>query len=335
MEGRINYFSFLNVLSCFFVCAMHHNVLYSYLPDDISMQVSIVHILGSFAVPVFFMLSGATLMDYRHRYSTREYLMRRVKKVFVPFVIWQFIWFAICTFVQGKDEFLSFHAFVDGFVNCNFQKTYWFFVPLFFLYALMPVLSVVAKNKQLLQYLIIFMVIIESVLLPLIRLQNITVNETLHNGGTLPLLYALLGYYLREYNLSRKCENSIIVLSLLLLVLELIICKVDYSALNYYTKTGLTTIFYSSSVFLLAKRFVSDESSFVWKKLSTYSFGIYLIHIVVIYAEKRVFNSLFGLGEESIIWRIPMAIVTYGMCLLSVYIYHYITDLLRHKHNAS
>ena len=38
------------------------------------------------AVPVFFMLTGATLIRYREKYSTGEFFRKRVAKTFLPFV---------------------------------------------------------------------------------------------------------------------------------------------------------------------------------------------------------------------------------------------------------
>lgn len=326
MDRRINYFSFLNVLSCFFVCAMHHNgIMHSLLYDKVWAQAYIVNVFGSFAVPVFFMLSGATLLDYRDKYSTKEFLRRRFKKVFVPFVVWQIIWFLICVLIQGKQEFMSWAGFVDGFVNCRFQRTYWFFVPLFLLYALIPVLSVIVQRKHLLQYSIALLAVMQSFMLPLLGVLDITPNESSLNGAFLPVLYAMTGYYLHKYDLSRKQEVSIYTTTLLLFLVELFVWKIDYDAVGYYTGAGLTTVLYSSSVFLLAKRFVSGRSFVDWDKLSSCSFGVYLVHMVVIYAEKRTLFYLFGLGEESFVWRIPMIIVTYLICLLLVYSYHFVT----------
>lgn len=45
-----------------------------------------------FVVPIFFMISGATLMDYRDRYNTKDFFIKRGLCTFIPFIVWSLIW---------------------------------------------------------------------------------------------------------------------------------------------------------------------------------------------------------------------------------------------------
>ena len=71
--GRVIYFDILNVVAAFGVVAMHFNgLVHAYMPTWDWVQAHAVDCLFYWAVPVFFMLSGSTLMDYRDRYTTKE-----------------------------------------------------------------------------------------------------------------------------------------------------------------------------------------------------------------------------------------------------------------------
>ena len=78
-EKRIVYFDVLNVLACICVIGMHCNGLVHEFSDTaVWRQSLLVDVLAYWAVPAFFMISGATLMRYRTRYSTGEFLKRRL-----------------------------------------------------------------------------------------------------------------------------------------------------------------------------------------------------------------------------------------------------------------
>lgn len=41
-----------------------------------------------FAVPVFFMITGATLIDYPQKYDDKTYFKKRISKVLIPWLAW-------------------------------------------------------------------------------------------------------------------------------------------------------------------------------------------------------------------------------------------------------
>ena len=72
---RIVYFDVLNVLACLCVVGMHCNgAVHVFSDSSVWRQSLLVDVLAYWAVPVFVMLSGATLMNYRRRYSTKVFL---------------------------------------------------------------------------------------------------------------------------------------------------------------------------------------------------------------------------------------------------------------------
>ena len=90
-KKRVGYFDALNVVSCIAVVAMHVNgtSLYTFQHSVSWLSSLFIDCLCYFAVPVFFMLTGATLMDYRKRYNTYEFIKKRFSRTMIPFLLIQ------------------------------------------------------------------------------------------------------------------------------------------------------------------------------------------------------------------------------------------------------
>lgn len=81
MKKRIIYYDMLNIAAAFGVVCMHCNgIVHSYSNTSVWKQSLIVEVLAYWAVPIFFMLSGATLLKYQERYDTRIFIKKRIRK---------------------------------------------------------------------------------------------------------------------------------------------------------------------------------------------------------------------------------------------------------------
>ena len=92
-EGRERSFflTFMTVISCVAVVILHANgVFWSFSYERVWLTANMLESVFYFAVPVFFMISGSTLLDYRDHYDTRTYAIKRVKKTVIPF--WRGAW---------------------------------------------------------------------------------------------------------------------------------------------------------------------------------------------------------------------------------------------------
>lgn len=102
LKERLHYIDFLNCLAILFVLIMHSaqlahfgNVGYSNFKATVLLQTICIP-----AVCIFFMNSGATLLDYRSRDSTRTFIMKRCKRVLVPFITWTIIYYLYDVFFR-------------------------------------------------------------------------------------------------------------------------------------------------------------------------------------------------------------------------------------------
>lgn len=67
---RILYFDLLNIISCIAVIFLHHNVVvHVYEQNPVWAQALVIEVICYWAVPVFLMLSGANLLNYREKYE--------------------------------------------------------------------------------------------------------------------------------------------------------------------------------------------------------------------------------------------------------------------------
>ena len=71
---RVVYFDILNIIAMIAVVSMHCNVIVHNNPNIRAWNTSlIVECICYWAVPVFCMLSGATLLNYRKKYDTKTF----------------------------------------------------------------------------------------------------------------------------------------------------------------------------------------------------------------------------------------------------------------------
>lgn len=161
-----------------------------------------------FAVPVFFAVSGMNLLDYRSKYDTRTFFVKRVRRVGVALLFGS----AVCYLAYGlfpgdfwgaEGATLSVKGFVKGVLSNTVNDTYWFLYTIIYLYILTPLLSLAAGRKRLLEYLLACCAV-SAVLLPLAAALGFDRSylDPLFGWGAfanVALLYYVGGFYLVRY----------------------------------------------------------------------------------------------------------------------------------------
>lgn len=129
-RSRIKYISVLNALACFAVVMLHSNgAFWTYSADSYWISADFIECFMYFAVPVFFMISGTTLIDYRDKYSTREYFKKRIEKTLIPFIAWSVIgafyqYYAGRLHIDWTVEGVK--TLIAGMMNTHVITVYWF-----------------------------------------------------------------------------------------------------------------------------------------------------------------------------------------------------------------
>lgn len=88
--NKKNYITLLKVLSAISVVYLHANGCFWTFSSEKRYwaTANVIESFFYFAVPVFFMITGATLIDYRDRYDTKTFFKKRFQKTAIPFLLW-------------------------------------------------------------------------------------------------------------------------------------------------------------------------------------------------------------------------------------------------------
>ena len=95
-SNRIEYISLASVLSAIAVVYLHANgCFWTFSTSRYWFTANIIESVFYFAVPIFFMISGAMLIDFNKKYGLKEYFQKRIHKTVIPYIVWSLIGFAI------------------------------------------------------------------------------------------------------------------------------------------------------------------------------------------------------------------------------------------------
>lgn len=329
-QKRILYFDILNILACFGVVCLHQNgIVHWYDITSVAFKQSLVFEVGFFwAVPVFFMISGATLFDYRSRYSTKNFLIRRAKRVLLPFIffsILMLIWH--CYTGTFSIENYSLSNLLTIILFNQHESIYWFFLPMMATYLCMPVLSLLKDQKRILWY----MFLMGFLTLSCFPLLFQAIGSAWNTSADFPmtggyLIFTILGYLLATTDFSKKQRIGIYLLAIFSALLRYfgtiyLSNKAGVLDRTFFNYMQFHSVFLACGVFVFFKQinwnriFSTPARIKVLSTISSCSFGVYLIHIVIQYYERL----WIGWTAERLIYRTVGCFLTYGIALAIVF----------------
>lgn len=322
--GRVFYMSVLNIVAALAVVFLHANGVYHLRPGGHT-WISACFIESFFypAVPVFFMLSGATLLNFTERYSVAEFFRKRATRVLIPFLAWTAIAIAYCSYKGTAGSLAPVHV-IDGILHYTYAGNYWFFIPLFSMYMSLPLVTGVAKSRSLLRYAIVMGVLFNAIIPFACGRAGIAFDGTLSPAVVAgPLMYAFMGYYINTYELTRAERWGAYLLGVfgfLSQFLGTMYATGDSSTINSLFKGyyNFPAVFQALAVFVFFRslpydRFVPVPVQRVGNNLAKYTFGVYLMQAYFIEWLPKILNvSIFSLK-----WRllapIPIFLMAVGI----------------------
>ena len=324
---RKDYITLLSVLSAIAVIILHCNRCHwTFSYDRYWFTSGIICSICYPAVPIFFMITGANLLDYQDKYSTKEYFKKRALKVFIPYVVWTVI--MLIYLISIKEVSLSkitFQYIFNGLENGSIMRFYWFFTPLICVYLSIPLFASVekTKRKKVFSYLALLGFIL-NVFIPFIsKLFNLGLSSSIFIIVSYNyLLYALIGYLLDKHDLQKRDRIIIYILGMLGLLMQ---CFGTYFAsikagelidtFNEYT--NVPCLLYGVSIFVFVKELCKKIK--IWKGinwLSKYTFALYLMHYLVLDPIQRIFNP----DIRSIYYRLSMPFIVIPIVILVTFL---------------
>ena len=333
-----SYITLLSVISAVAVVFLHTNrCFWDFKSDaDYWFSANIIECLFYFAVPIFFMISGATLIDYRERYSTKEYFIKRIKKTVIPFIVWSIVILIYDIFIEKTVNTgdLNFRYIVGKFLYPG--GVYWFFAPLFMIYLIIPILAYIPKEKRnkIFFYGAVLSFAVNGIV-PFIQ-NNVyffPFNMVFYIGNDYTF-YVLAGYLLRKVRLSRKKEILIYLLAFAGLLLQItgtyrLSMNAGELIDTYKGYNNVPCVLYSLGIFVFFRNYGNKiMSGFIGNiigKISKYTFGIYLIHIYIVSYLPSLISLIFGNIEvysitTSLLYRITAPFVIVAICILIIFL---------------
>lgn len=264
-----------------------------------------------FAVPIFVMLSGANLMEYRKRYSTAQFFKRRVLRTGLALVVGSAVFYLIYYVafrffpnsywgVRDYTDAFSVGDFFDRLLTNRVNDTYWFFYSIIGVYCVVPLLSLAAERKRLLEGMLAAGFVV-AFLIPALGWAKVLSPEYQKTLTGVPLLsssmvfYFLLGYYLRRYVAdARDVRLAALVGTVASPVLMLLISKGVNAGLPQYDSTPISAGFplaatFAAGLFCLVRcleprlETLGPRARGVLTTLASTSLYVYLFHLVAIY----------------------------------------------------
>ena len=291
---------------------------------------NIIESVFYFAVPAFFMLTGCNLLDYRGRYSTKDYIKKRVQKTVIPYVVWSLIGVVYLLITGRVDaESVTFKWIVNGLLSTgDIVGVYWFFKPLFCCYLAIPLFASIEyqEKKFIAKYLILLGGIINICIPFLNNLIGGSINWTYKIDVIAGYLFWLwVGWYICKFPPDKRFKRIIYIggaVGLLMHILGTYYYSIEAGSIQKLFKgyNNLPCILYSVAAFV----FLRDLGGRIKNKkairgiafLSRYTFALYLMHWFII----RIISSIFIINPKSIVYRLitPYIIFIIVIAIVSV-----------------
>lgn len=272
------------------------------------------------AVPLFFMISGATILDYSEKYSTKVFFIKRIKKVAIPFMFWSLISIVYAFAISSPSRPTGVVDALIGIVTAKYVGIYWYMPCLMLLYVFYPLFSCYKGNKRIAAKRIIiisFIVICVGFILSLAK--GISFDKVY----LLYFFYVTSGYYLNTYEIPttiKKMIYSLAVLGFLFLFFGTLLSSYITGSYNtlFLSYLNIPCCLYSVGLFLFIKEWSPNRNKVSTKGLdiiSSCSFGIYLTHWYFISILDKLF-SMVVFDINSILIFVIKVICTFGLAFM-------------------
>ena len=318
---RIVYLDILKILATFGVITMHVAAIHWYTESPSSFNWKVFNFYDSivrWVVPIFVMISGALFLDNSKELNIKKLYKKNILRIITAFIFWSLI-YAIKTnnfFVKGKESIVPFlRSFFEGHYHL------WFLYMIVGLYMMVPILRKVTADKKVTEYFFIISIIFSFIIPTICKMP--TISKVLGYVNFKYITYFVLGYYLSKNEISVKTRKIIYVFSLMGFLVTIfgssIIANYKKIPFGLYNEFYLNVFLETIGLFVFVKNIkfnINNKQSNILNKLVKYSFGIYLIHVLVIDDIKKIgitpltFNPIISIPIISILTFIISLIIS-------------------------
>lgn len=304
MKRRVLWGDTLRTIATILVVLIHVISPYQYAAfnshDRLSfLSLATINSITRMAVPAFFMLTGAFLLNRTSSTITKDSYLKWIKKtavrLIIPFLIFSAIGYTYSRLSNNlQPTFLNFIANLFNYPGVQYHM--WFMYSIILIYLFIPFLQkfILSLRRGELEILIVVIFLCGN-LLRTINLISNNHDKTLFSGVSLADLtiytnYLFIGHYLSKYEISKKQYAATLIagiVSLIALPLTMLSMNTAESADSLSVGTQLFPFFIGIAGFTSVKRYCRNHSfpkraQVIITRFSSISFYVYMIHAVVL-----------------------------------------------------
>ena len=304
----IEYFDWIRILSSFGVILIHVSAhkWYKTFPGQYEWEIfNFYDSIVRWSVPEFFMISGALFLNKSS--SIKKIFKKNVMKIGFSYIFWALVYCIKEKLIKN----INLKDFITKFIVGHYHL--WFLYSINYLYMIVPFLFLVVKNKNISNY-FFFLSFISTIILRNIYLYSkyfikkdiFIIIEKMHNllyikyvSGD--IFYFIFGYYLNKFNTKN------ILLELIIYVFGIIgmifgakissyICNREKKRIeDFFSYYSIHVLIQSMAIFIFFKNYFNDlgfnnKYKKIIKYLGNNTFGIYLIHPLILEEFEKMFN---------------------------------------------
>lgn len=149
LNQRKNYFDLLRVISSFAVVVIHVTSA-AMNTTEVSSQTymanALLNSIMRWAVPVFFMISGALFLDPKREVTTKKLFTKIIPHFVICIIIWGGIYSILDQYLYGTLSVKSILIALYGIITGNTGYHLWFLYDILMLYIAVPIFRLITCN---------------------------------------------------------------------------------------------------------------------------------------------------------------------------------------------
>ncbi len=267
--------------------------------------------LSQFAVPIFFMISGALMLNEDKKLTTPK-ILNSAFTIFILLIAWSALYSIAYNIIRPIvfNEHISLSVIIHSFFSGHYHM--WYLFVLIGLYLITPILRTFIRRNNLHMignYLILSIIVCfcSSFFNEFINMLASKDNILLDYLSSYRLdyfyeylIYYVLGWYVLNVEIKKPIRIFLYIVGLFSFVITFLCTQLFFnsseSVNNYfYSNDSLNIFLYSTAVFVFLQYLVNNHmfsvNSYVII-LSNLTFGVYLIHPLFLFGFKLIYQGI-------------------------------------------
>lgn len=282
--------------------------------------------INSFArtgVPIFFMISGYLLLTNEKTLDFVNFYKCRLSRIILPFLVWDLIYYIVNKITAGESVLST--DFLAELINDGSKYHLWFVYMLLGIYLFLPFIKRILDSCNLKQCLwLLILIMFPTTIRPFINTFTplyIKLFDPVMEGY---LSFFILGYILGKYEIKKNFRILIYIggaIGFFMGIFGIFLMSARES-MNFFFNGGyqINHFLLASAVFVLFRHLKEIKNAAISKAITAYSgltYGIYLIHVLIIGILYKYIQNLSPAAEAAVFFVITAIISSLVIFIIS------------------